>query len=108
TFTQTTFTWRDLNGNHDYDPGEVNLDPNGPDFVSISGTAASVVNPNEKQPKVDEFSLSLERELIKNMAVRFTGTYSRNFNAYRLAGVQRSYDAYNIPVTNLDPGPDVK
>ena len=27
------YQWRDLNGNNDYDAGEVNLDPNGPDFV---------------------------------------------------------------------------
>ena len=28
-FQTTTFTWHDLNGNRDYDAGEVNLDPNG-------------------------------------------------------------------------------
>ena len=26
----TTYVWRDLNGNRNYDAGEVNLDPNGP------------------------------------------------------------------------------
>ena len=31
------FTWQDLNGNLDYDPGEVNLDRNGPDFVETVG-----------------------------------------------------------------------
>jgi hypothetical protein len=56
-FTTTTFTWRDLNRNNDYDPGEVNLDPNGPDFVSISGTTAEIPNLDLKQPKADEFSL---------------------------------------------------
>jgi Carboxypeptidase regulatory-like domain len=106
TFTQTIFLWHDLNGNNNYDPGEVNLDPNGPDFVSISGTSAAIPNLNQLQPKVDEFSLSVERELIRNMAVRITGIYSRNFNTTRVAGVQRPYDAYNMPVTNPDPGPD--
>ena len=28
----TTWVWRDLNNNRDYDAGEVDLDPNGPDF----------------------------------------------------------------------------
>ena len=28
----STWTWRDLDNNRDYDRGEVNLDPNGPDF----------------------------------------------------------------------------
>ena len=31
------YQWRDLNGNNDYNPGEVNLDPNGPDFVETAG-----------------------------------------------------------------------
>ena len=39
-----------------------------------------VVNPNEKQPKTDEFSLTFERELFANTAVRVTGVYTRNFN----------------------------
>src|SRR5262249_53166202 len=30
----TTYRWRDLNGNRDYDPGEVNLSLTGSDFVS--------------------------------------------------------------------------
>ncbi len=61
-----TFRWRDQNGNRDYDPGEVNWDPNGPDFIGGSGVAAigsfgggvnQVPNPNEREPKTDEFSL---------------------------------------------------
>ena len=31
------FQWRDLNGNNDYDDGEVDRDPNGPDFVETAG-----------------------------------------------------------------------
>ena len=31
------YRWHDLNGNLDYDPGEVNLDRNGPDFVETVG-----------------------------------------------------------------------
>jgi len=105
-FTTTTFTWHDLNGNNAYNPGEVNLDPNGPDFVSISGTTAEIPNLDLKQPKADEFSISLEREVIANMGIRVTGIYSRDFNTYLIAGVQRPYEAYNIPITNPDPGPD--
>ena len=52
------YNWRDLNGNGDYNPGEVNLDPNGPDFVETLGNELdepaprAIPNPNEKQPKV--------------------------------------------------------
>jgi hypothetical protein len=101
----TTWDWHDNNGNKLYEPGEVNLDPNGPDFRSIAGTALGVVNPNEKQPKTDEFSVTFERELIANTAMRVTGLYSRNFNVYGLSEISRE-GQYTIPVTNLDPGPD--
>jgi len=104
-FGITTWDWRDLNGNRQYDPGEVNLDPNGPDFRAITGTAFGTVNPNEKQSKSDEVTLTFERELVANTAVRVTGVYARNFNSYALAEISRDGE-YTIPVTNLDPGPD--
>jgi hypothetical protein len=86
---QTTWDWHDTNGNRRYDTGEVNLDPNGPDFRSISGTSLGVVNPNEKQPKTDELSVSFERELIANTAVRVTGVYSRNTNVFTKSELSR-------------------
>ena len=46
-----------------------------------------VVNPNEKQPKTDEFSATFERELVANTAVRVTGVYTRNFNTYGLSDI---------------------
>ena len=110
----TTYIWRDLNNNRAYDVGEVNLDPNGPDYVStaqagIGGggtTSLGVPNPDEKQPGTDEFSVSVERELITNFAVRVSGIHSRTFNQHRLVNNKRPYDVYTIPVTNQDPGPD--
>ena len=104
-FSITTWDWHDLNDNKLYDPGEVNLDPNGPDFRAITGSALGVVNPNEKQPKSDEFSLTFERELFANTAVRATGVYARNFNSYALSEISRD-GQYTIPVANPDPGPD--
>ena len=104
--TTTLWNWRDLNGNRNYDPGEVNLDPNGPDFQGLAGVTDAVPNPNEKQPKTDEFSLTFERELMANWAVRVSGIYSRNFNQQRLQEINRPYEVYNIPITNPDPGPD--
>jgi hypothetical protein len=54
----------------------------------------------------DEFTLSAERELLPNFAIRLTGIYSRTLNAYRVQNNLRPYDVYNIPVTSPDPGPD--
>ena len=102
----STYRWRDLNGDNDYDSGEVNLDPNGADFLSSNVPATGEPNPNEKRPGTDQFSLSLERELAQNFAVRLTGVYIRTFNENRFLNVKRPPETYNVPVTNADPGPD--
>lgn len=65
-----------------------------------------VPNPDEKEPGTDEFSASIERELMPNLAVRVTGIYSRTFDQHRLQNNKRPYDVYNIPITNPDRGPD--
>jgi len=101
----TIWDWHDNNGNKLYESGEVDLDPNGPDFDSVAGTTLGVVNPNEKQPKTDEFSLTFERELFANTSARVTGVYARNFNQYAMSEISRE-GQYTIPITNPDPGPD--
>jgi hypothetical protein len=101
-----TYRWADRNGNRDYDPGEVNLDPNGPDFVSRVGGLNSVPNPNEREPYTDEFSMTIERELVANMSLRATGVYTRNEDTYRTLNILRPPEMYSNPITRPDPGPD--
>jgi len=106
-----TYTWHDTNGNKLFDRGEVNFDRNGPDFVSRrvevgQALSGAVPNPNEKEPMSHEVSLSVERQLFSNLAVRVTGIYSRTTDTYRVQNNKRPYDSYTIPVTNRDPGPD--
>ena len=110
-FLDSTFNWRDSNFNRMFDVGEVNLDRNGPDFVSttVLGSASiafAVPNPDERQPRSDEWTASIERQLIPNMALRVTGIYSRWFRNYRVLNNLRPPSVYTIPVRNLDPGPD--
>jgi len=106
------YSWRDEDGNNDYSPGEVDLDPNGPDFLEQTGMEFDdlppnfVVNPDEKQPRTDEWSLSLERELIPNFALRVTGLYTRTDRIFRVQSFLQPYDSFNIPITNRDPGID--
>lgn len=106
------YRWRDLNRNDDYDEGEVNLDPNGRDFLSLtlSGTFSSagrgVVNPDEQQTYTDEYSLQFERQLIPDLAVRVLALHARVNDKVRLANKLRPYEVYNIPVTSRDPGED--
>ena len=106
------FQWNDLNGNNDWDPGETNRDPNGPDFIETTGHEFAAVapnfvpNPDEKQVMFDEWSVNLERELMANFALRVTGIYTQTKNVQGQVNSFRPYEAYNIPVTNRDPGPD--
>jgi hypothetical protein len=115
TVTVTTYTWRDLNGNLLYDPGEVNLDPNGPDFVrtqtrssasGISTAARPVVNPDLEQPYTDETSLTIEQELANNLAFRGLLVHKRVRGEYGTINVLRPYSAWSIPISRRDPGPD--
>jgi hypothetical protein len=89
-----------------YDNGEVNLDPNGPGFVSLAGGTNFTPSPDETAPKTDEFSLTVERQLGTTIAARVTGVYSRTFNLYRTTNLLRPQSAYSTAVTRPDPGPD--
>ncbi len=102
----STFFWHDLNGNKLYEPGEANLDTNGPDFVSQTGTTQGVLNSKEKAPISDEFSASIERQLFPDFALRVTGIYSRDSNLAEVINPLIPFSAYSIPVVNQDPGPD--
>lgn len=104
--TATTYTWRDLNGNRLWDAGEANLDPNGLDFVSRTGFQNLIPNQNELQPKQDEFMASLEHQLMENFGVRITGIHAVARKEFRLQNTFRPRAAFNIPITNMDPGED--
>ncbi len=102
----TVWRWRDPNGNLAYDPGDVDFNPNGLDFVSQSGGSNTVVNPNEIEPMSDELSVSFEHELMKDFGLRLTAVQTRLFNPYRTENVLRPASVYTIPNTRPDPGPD--
>ncbi len=116
TFLTSTFLWHDANGNRLLDPGEVNFDTAGNDFVSQSALGASaatsnaIPNANLNQPGSHEFSLSVERQLIANFAVRATGIYSRDTDTYRIVNTKRPYEAYNVdasrPIAAPNGSPD--
>ena len=107
TIYTTDYRWHDLNNDGAYQPGEVNLNTNGADFLSTTSAANTPPNPNLRLSNVQEVSASLERELAPNLAARALyvlkqvgSDFSSNVN------VLRPYTAYNIPITRTDPGPD--
>jgi hypothetical protein len=70
------------------------------------GITPGIVNPDERPSYSDEFSLSVERQLLTGFAVRLSGIVSRDTNLSQTVNPLIPYSAYTVPVTNLDPGPD--
>jgi hypothetical protein len=96
----TDYRWNDLNKNKAYDPGELGA------FVSATGGSNRVINPDVKQPKVDEVTLSLERELVKNFSARASYIYKNEHGLIQDVNTARPYGVYNIAINTVDPGPD--
>jgi hypothetical protein len=101
-----TYRWRDLDGNGDYTPGEVNLNLNGPDFLNISGSSNNLLNPDLRQPMTNEVTAGVEHELMANLGVRALYVYKDFSDSIATTNVRRPREAYNIPLTRRDPGPD--
>jgi Carboxypeptidase regulatory-like domain len=103
-----TFRWHDLNGDNLYQPGEVNPDLNGPDFVNVNGAIGNKITDSLKQPLYIETSGSYERQLAPSLAFTASYVYRNVSNQYTLPGpnVLRPSGAYDIPITRRDPGPD--
>lgn len=103
---QEVYRWRDLNGNNNYDPGEVNLNRNGPDFISTTAASNNIFNPDLERPQQHEFTAVFDRELRANMAGRVAYVYKRRVGDVAVVNILRPYEAYNIALTRRDPGPD--
>lgn len=106
--TATTYRFHDLNHDGMYEPGEVNLDLNGLDFLSITGNGVStnIFNPGLKRSHTDEVTAVFDRELMANMAAHIVYVYRRDVGLPTTINALRPYSAYNIPITRRDPGPD--
>lgn len=102
----TTYRWHDLNADNIFDPGEVNLDTNGPDFVSQTTPGSAILNPDLRQPVTHEFSTSVERELMSNFSLRTIYVYKRSVDLFQLVTVGRPYSVWTVPIDRRDPGPD--
>ncbi len=100
------YRWRDPDGSGDYTPGEVNLDTNGPDFISISGGSSNVLPEGLEQPIAVEVTVGFEHELAENLAFRTMYVFKQDRNEYGTVNIRRPYSVYTIPITRQDPGPD--
>jgi len=111
----TNYRWHDLNANGDYDPGEVDLNRNGVDFLSAFGGVNQILNPDLRQPKTYELTAKFEQELLPNTAFSMTYVRKQIHDLYNKSGtfvttagvnVLRPFSVYNVPIARTDPGPD--
>lgn len=106
TITETFYRWRDLDGNNDYTPGEVNLDPNGPDFINVTGVTNNLVNPDLKTIRTHEATGAVEQALWGTLSLRGLYVYKKTVDQVATVNVRRPYSVYNRTFTRRDPGPD--
>jgi hypothetical protein len=101
------FTWHDLNNDKLWQPGESDLRlNNNPDFVSITASSNYDLSPELKQPNTWESTVSYERELAPGLGIRAMYINRIVSDSISTINPSRPYDAYNVPITRRDPGPD--
>jgi hypothetical protein len=93
--------WNDANGDRLWQPGEEAR------LISSSGGVASVfLDPDHKDPYTLDMSVWLERELITNLGLRVGFVHREERQQDGTFNQNQPFDAFNIPVTITDPGPD--
>ena len=94
-------TWSDSDRSGVWEPGE-----EGRLWGSRGGVALESVDPGLELPFVREVAAWVERELVANVGVR-TGVVWRSDNQHHMRqNVNRPFDAFTVPVSISDPGPD--
>ncbi|MGE0359806.1 MAG: TonB-dependent receptor [Vicinamibacterales bacterium] len=111
--TQRRYRWNDLNGDKIFQ-GTFNQQTGqvGGEFGNFIGTdpgtgsSSQVLNRDLKQPRTDEFTLFLERELMGALSARLGYVYKVANDRYQVVNLERPFEAFNVPVTVRDPGAD--
>ncbi len=93
--------WSDLNNDNRWQPGE-----EGQLTDQRGGSAAESIDPNLKNTYTQEFATFLERELMPNFGVRAGYVWRGQRNQYGRFNIARPFEAFTVPVSVPDPGPD--
>jgi hypothetical protein len=95
------WNWTDRNGDRIYQEGEETTL-----ITRFGGTANVSIDPNLENSYTDETSFFLERAVIENLGVRVGYVYKKDNDGWQQFNVARPFEAFNVPVTRPDPGPD--
>lgn len=101
-----TYRWTHPTRCDCYVPGTVNLNTNGPDFITLSGSINNIQNPPLKSPREHEITGSFQRELMPGTAMRVVYVHKRMADDLTTVNVLRPYSAYTTALTVSTPGPD--
>jgi hypothetical protein len=95
------YRWNDLNSNNRWEPGELGalVDQRG-------GAVTESLDPDLKDSYTNEFATFIEREVMANFGVRAGYVYRAQRDQYARVNINRPYEAFTVPVSVPDPGPD--
>lgn len=96
------YRWTDLNNDNRWQPGEEAAVPS----TTRGGTATESLDPNLKNSYTQEFATFLEREVMANFGVRAGYVWRGQRNQYGRYNIAIPYEAFTVPVSVPDPGPD--
>ncbi len=95
------WNWNDLNGDRIYQEGEETTL-----ITRFGGTSNVQIDPDLENSYTDEASFFVERALRQDLGVRVGYVYKKDNNGWQQFNNARPFDAFNVPVTRPDPGPD--
>jgi hypothetical protein len=95
------YAWTDTNRNGVWDPGE-----EGRLISVLGGSLATAVDPNLQNTFTRQATTYVEREVAPNFGVRTGFVWNGRRQVRATINQNRPLDAYNVPVTIQDPGPD--
>ena len=95
------YNWNDLNGDLIYQECEETTL-----ITRFGGVANASIDPDLNNSYTDETSVFVERAVLENLGVRVGFVYKKDNDGWQQVNTARPFDAFNVPVTVPDPGPD--
>jgi Carboxypeptidase regulatory-like domain/TonB-dependent Receptor Plug Domain len=100
---QEQYSWNDANGDHRFQLGEQFGTPV-ITAVLVNGAVLTSIDPNFNRPYTDEYTFSLDRELMGNLKMSANFSYRREKNLQASTNPDNPYDTARQSA--VDPGPD--
>ena len=97
------YVWNDANGDHRFQVGEQTGTPV-VSAVLVNGQILTSIDPNFSRPYTDEYTFSVDRELMANFMLGPNVTYRRERNTQPSMNPDNPYDS--VLTNAVDPGPD--